>query len=85
MQYHVALIAVAPFLYTMCTYAYGVHRCGHDYYLLDDTIEYCDKRTLSAYSVEAWTADMCFEQIVRFTEISDEECDECDDLNEVED
>lgn len=62
----------------MCQYTYEIYRCGHGYSLIEDTIEYCSNRTLSAYSVEAWTADMCTNQSVTCSGFGDELCDECE-------
>lgn len=69
----------------MCRYDYVKYRCGHDYYLVDGSIEICEGKTLSAYSVDVWTPDMCANQVVTCIGIDDESCDDCqatDDFDE---
>ena len=51
--------------------------CGHDSFVWYDSLEFCGNRSLSAYSIDIWTVDMCKDKTVICRGLSDWYCDEC--------
>ena len=68
----------------MCKYTYLHYYCGHDYYILTDSLEYCDNRYISSYSVDVWTIDMCRDKKVECSGLSRFYCDECSEDHTLE-
>lgn len=68
----------------MCSYTYLFYYCGHDYYILSDTIEFCSNRYLSGYSVDVWTIDMCTDKVVECYGLSKYYCNECSEDHTLE-
>ncbi|QIW96987.1 hypothetical protein AMS68_002505 [Peltaster fructicola] len=61
----------------MCGYVYAYYYCGCDYYIQNDTIEFCANRNLSAHSPDVWSDDMCDKKEVKCAGISNFYCREC--------
>lgn len=61
----------------MCQYTYCYYVCGHDYFIVSDTMEFCANRSVSAHSVDAWTVDMCKDLVVECLGMSRYYCNEC--------
>ena len=61
----------------MCSYTYIQYKCGCDYYMITDTVEFCSNRICSGYSVDGWSSDMCEKQTVDFAGISRFYCSDC--------
>jgi hypothetical protein len=69
----------------MCSYTYLRYRCGCDYYMLWDSIEFCNSRIFSSYTADGWSNDMCETQDVTFDGISSSRyCGECSEDHTLE-
>lgn len=68
----------------MCSYTYLQFRCGCDYYMVSESIEFCNSRIFSGYSADGWSNDMCETQDVTFDGISGRYCGECSEDHTLE-
>ena len=68
----------------MCQYTYLYYFCGHDYYILSDSLEFCGNRNLSANSIDVWAVDMCKDVVVSCEGISRYVCGECSEDHTLE-
>lgn len=68
----------------MCKYTYSTTYCGCEYYIHYDSVEFCEHRTFSGYSVDGWSSDMCDNKVVICEGIGDYYCDECSEDHTLE-
>lgn len=68
----------------MCGYTYSTTFCGCDYYIHYDSVEFCEHRTFSGYSVDGWSSDMCDNKVVVCEGIGNFYCDECSEDHTLE-
>ena len=61
----------------MCKYTYLYYSCGCDYYIVWDSTESCANRSLSGYSVDIWSIDMCSSKEAECLGRSKYVCREC--------
>lgn len=68
----------------MCGYTYSYYICGCDYYIHYDSVEFCEHRSFSGYSVDGWSSDMCDQKNVVCEGISNYYCSECSEDHTLE-
>jgi hypothetical protein len=68
----------------MCSYTFSYYICGCDYFIWTDTVEYCENRSINAFSVDIWSDDMCRDKVVECAGISRYYCGECSEDHTLE-
>ncbi len=68
----------------MCSYSFLYYYCGCDWFMVDDSIEYCSNRYLGGHSVEIWSHDMCDQKVVQCRGKSKWCCRECSEDHTLE-
>lgn len=68
----------------MCKHEYSFYYCGCDYFVWYDSVEMCGNRTLSGYSIDGYTIDMCDDKVATCCGYSSSYCAECADDHTLE-
>ena len=68
----------------MCQYSYSYYFCGCETFVWYDTIEFCENKSVSPWSISGWTADMCKDKVVTCLGYSRYYCNECSEDHTLE-